>query len=277
MPAPLAPREVSQELRAQLWRILRDELKECESYDSTGYGGSSVIEGKWQKILLDRFVSRLHRFVDEFEDKFATQEAAVKKIFKEGSYFEIFGFLQYVLRHGQCPYQFRNAIEWAFRRSRAAYTIIDNGKTIAPVSNEGEAKAVQKAFADLSKSEFGGALSHLRKAAELVTSGRDAESIRESIHAVVSVARQLDPEANSTLGPALRRLEKEGIVHPVLKQGFDKIYGYTNAEDQGIRHEVLDPSAGNVDSIDAQFMFGACASFVSYLISKARKAKIDIK
>ena len=55
-----------------------------------------------------------------------------------------------------------------------------------------------------------------------------------------------------------------------------KIYGYSNAE-KGIRHPMLDESSAKVDEIDAQFMFGACASFISYLIAKARKAKIEIK
>jgi hypothetical protein len=275
LPSPLAAREISPQLRALLWNVLHDSLKQDETYDPTGYSGASHIEDNWERVLKDWHVQRLHQMVDEFDHKFASQEAKVKRIIQKGNYLEIFGLLEFVIRHGSCPYRLAGGIEWALRKSRAAYTVTDRGKTIAPLSNEGEARIVQKTFADLSHSEFGGALSHLREAARLLNEGSDAESIRESIHAVVSVARLLDPDASTMLSPALKRLEKEGVVHPVIRQGFEKIYGYTNAE-QGIRHEILD-KPGDVDSTDAQFMFGACSAFVSYLIGKARKAKIDIE
>ncbi len=78
------------------------------------------------------------------------------------------------------------------------------------------------------------------------------------------------------LGPALKALEKHGYISGVLKSSFGKIYGYSNAE-EGIRHPLLDEGSAKVDEIDAQFMFGACASFISYLVAKGRKTKIEIK
>ena len=55
-----------------------------------------------------------------------------------------------------------------------------------------------------------------------------------------------------------------------LKAGFSKIYGYTSDKD-GIRHALLGGDA-DVDVVDATFMLGACASFVTYLINKARRS-----
>jgi hypothetical protein len=60
-----------------------------------------------------------------------------------------------------------------------------------------------------------------------------------------------------------------------MKAGFGSLYGYTSDE-QGIRHALLEPSS-NVDDADALFMIGACAAFVSYLISKARSAGLLTK
>ena len=37
---------------------------------------------------------------------------------------------------------------------------------------------------------------------------------------------------------------------------------------------MLDKGDAAVDEIDALFMIGACASFVSYLINKAKQAKV---
>ena len=82
-----------------------------------------------------------------------------------------------------------------------------------------------------------------------------------------SVARQIAPESQ-TLGDALRVLEKTGLLqHSALKAGFDKLYGYTNDE-QGIRHALLGQGKPNVGPDEAVFMFGACASFASYLSRK---------
>jgi hypothetical protein len=84
------------------------------------------------------------------------------------------------------------------------------------------------------------------------------------------VARLLEPSAD-TLGPALSRLARADHIHPALKDGMNKLYGYTN-DQQGIRHALLDDGEAKVDEADALFMFGACASFVTYLIGKARQS-----
>jgi hypothetical protein len=150
-----------------------------------------------------------------------------------------------------------------------------DGDTIVPAITEEEGAAVQHAFADLSKSELHGARAHLRKASDLINDGHFADSVRESIHAVESVARTLDPKAK-TPEPALAALEGKGAVHPALKKGFSAIYGFTSDE-KGIRHALLDNRQAKVDIHDAVFMLGACASFVTYLIGKARDSGVTRK
>jgi hypothetical protein len=93
--------------------------------------------------------------------------------------------------------------------------------------------------------------------------------VRDSIHAVESVARTLWP--TNKLSDALNQLERSAPIHGALKNGFLSIYGYTSNE-QGIRHPLLDARSAKVDEADALFMIGACAAFVSYLINKARSA-----
>ncbi len=112
-----------------------------------------------------------------------------------------------------------------------------------------------------------GAAAHLRNASECINAGDWAGSVRESIHAVESVARLLDPAASSTLGPALKALKKDGSLHPALESAFNKLYGYTSDE-QGIRHAFLDRADSNVGMDEALFMLSACASFASFLKRK---------
>jgi hypothetical protein len=148
----------------------------------------------------------------------------------------------------------------------AAYHVVD-GDTIAPIGSEVERETIMRTFVDLAASEFNGARAHLRKAAEELTAGRYADSVRESIHAVESVARLLEPTGD--FSKALSKLEKSAKIHGAMRAGFGSLYGYTSDE-KGIRHPLLDDVAARVDEADALFMIGACAAFVSYLINKGR-------
>jgi hypothetical protein len=168
------------------------------------------------------------------------------------------------LKHPACPDGFPEVVNAILERCRLAYRVFDE-VVIAPIGSDAERATIEQAFADLAATEYHGARTHLRKAAEQLTAGKFADSVRESIHAVEATARVLEPSA--ALSSALGRLENSAKI----KHGFGNLYGYTSDE-KGIRHPLLDDGTANVDEIDALFMIGACAAFVSYLINKARKA-----
>ena len=151
-----------------------------------------------------------------------------------------------------------------------AYTVIEDGPTIVPISLPEQRKAIQDAFRVLKPGLFKGARSHLCKSAECIKNGDLAGSVRESIHAVESVARRLNADAEKSLKPALDALSQKAPLHPAFKRGIENLYGYTSDED-GIRHALLGEQ-GKVDIDDAVFMFGACTSFTAYLVNKARTA-----
>jgi hypothetical protein len=203
---------------------------------------------------------------DEFYNNPKELIAKAKAVFEKGEYTAVFGWLQWVLRHPNVPSDLAQGIDDALRGGRAAYQLIDED-TIVPIGSDAEKANLERAFADLAASEFHGAHGHLRSAAEELTAGHYADSIRESIHAVESVARTLEPSAE--LSKALALLETSANIHGALKRGFNAIYGYTSDE-KGIRHPMLDKGSPAVDEADALFMIGACGSFVSYLINKAR-------
>jgi hypothetical protein len=152
--------------------------------------------------------------------------------------------------------------------THAAYRLVDR-TTIVPVGSDAELATLKRAFADVGTTEFQGARAHLRKAAEELTAGRYADSVRESIHAVESVVIVLEPSGD--FSKALAKLESKVKIHGALKRGFSSIYGFTS-DQEGIRHALLEAGAPAVDETDALFMIGACAAFVSYLINKSRNA-----
>jgi hypothetical protein len=140
---------------------------------------------------------------------------------------------------------------------------------ICPLGSDAEAATVEKAFSDLKGSGLAGAREHLKSAATELSGGNFSDSIRESIHAVESVTRTLEPSGD--FSKALVKLEQKTNIHPAMKKGFLALYGFSSDE-QGIRHPLLEKEAPSVDEADAMFMIGACSAFVSYLVNKARAA-----
>lgn len=121
----------------------------------------------------------------------------------------------------------------------------------------------------LNDNDFPAVRAHLRRALELLSNQKSPDyrnSIKESISAVESLAKVMSGKPKATLGDALKLIEKKGKVHPSLKEGFSKLYGYTSDEG-GIRHAMLDEPS--LSAADAKFFLLACTNFINYLKSKA--------
>lgn len=160
-----------------------------------------------------------------------------------------------------------------FKVHQAAYLLDTSQRPyqFMPCANPEQGAATHEAIETLRDGGMEGAVTHLREAADHINIRQYADSVKDSILAIESVAREIDPQANSTLAPALKSLEKAGILtHPALKAGFEKLYGYTSDEG-GIRHAIVFSENAEVGQDEALYMFGACASFAAYLVRKNRK------
>ena len=261
MPTQLALKEISSELRAQLFFVLDSFVVESNhNYD---------VAEPWKEILLQEFVFHQHKFVDEYTPNRDVRIKYIRDLIKSGDYVDVFGFIQWVLRHKRTPSDFVKYIEMVLVSCRAAYRVVD-GDTIAPVATSAEVDALESGLSSARSAGITGAYSHLRSAIEAATAGKYSDCIREAIHGVEAVAVTLAP-GSTELGPALSKLEANGAIHGAMKTAFRSLYGYASDE-KGIRHSLLDQDAAKVDEADALFMLGACASFVSYLIAKGRAA-----
>jgi hypothetical protein len=264
LPRQLRPKEISPELRALLWQVVHRHFEEFQDYLEGGLQFSEP----WESIFYAMHVHRHNRMIDEFENDYNHLVRQTKEVFQKGDYVAIFGWLQWVLRRRDVPRSFSKYINAALEAARAAYRVVDDD-TIVPVGSDAERETLERAFVDLAATEFHGTRVHLRKAAEEATAGHYADSVRESIHAVESVVRVLEPDGE--FSRALTKLEMKTAIHGAMKSGFKSLYGFTSDEN-GIRHPLLEKATAGVDEADALFMIGACAAFVSYLISKARTA-----
>ena len=81
-------------------------------------------------------------------------------------------------------------------------------------------------------------------------------------HITTDEAVRLIGVSQATVRRMFLELEKNGKIHPSLKEGFSKLYGYTNDGD-GIRHAMLDEPT--LTQGDAKYFLLSCTSFVNYL------------
>lgn len=266
IPGPPKLRELPKEARTQLWNLFFVHLDSSKATDD--FSGGSWIGRGWRHVLRDVHAKFHVSALDEWDPDFRPACKRLREFIEERPFHKVFDLIQFVLRHRQCPPEFGRETQRTFSECRLAYRIdIARPPTILPAVTPEEGDAVADALRRLQEAGLRGSAAHVREAAEHVNAGDWAGSVRESIHAVESVARQLDPDAAKTLGPALAALEKRGAMHPALKGALSKLYGYTSDE-QGVRHALLDRPDANVGADEAVFMLGACASFASYLWRK---------
>jgi hypothetical protein len=278
LPQPLKLGEVSHALRNKIWKTVRRYMK-SDCGVTTDFNQREYIYGDWKEIIKSLFVEyggAPSRYNDgwDFNEDFISRHIFGSEDC-EVEFNKVFDFVQFIMRSDECPEGVVDEMREAFSNVQAAYDIVisDDIPTIVPRTTPEEGEAIKQVFLLLEEETLKGARTHLRKACDELNAGKYADSVRESIHAVEWVARKLSSKDSSTLAPALDALDKKVKLHGSLKEGMKKLYGYTSDE-KGIRHSLTADGDAKVDLTDATFMFGACASFVGYLINKGRAASL---
>ena len=271
LPQPLALGELSGKARNRLWGVLHRRLS--KSSNCPGDFGEGYLIDPWKTIICDYYERVWEQPVDEFSAKFNENSFLIKQLFLVGPYNRIFDFLQFVFRHKKGPRDFSCAVESVLKDSMCAYTVVKDGPTIVPIALPEQRESVKRAFQALASGPFESARSNLRKSADLINVNDFPGSIRESVHAVESVARTIDPKNSSTLSTALDSLEKDGLLkHPALKIAIEKLYAYASDEPDS-RHGNPDYKSSTAGSQEAMLVFGACTSIVAYLSNKHGQAQ----
>ncbi len=273
MPSPLALGELSEEARIRLWNLLVDIpagpfLPTLERV--------SRIDDRWRSIVQTLHSNFLLRAMDEFPRGLILGDNPFITTYKQGilhslPFNKIFDLFQMIMRHPLCPIDFTVEVAETFRECRLAYVVdIEQPVTILPAISPQEGETLMEAIQELRGAGLDGATTHLKNAGESLNEGDWPGAIRESVNAVESVARQLDPKASNTLPEALKSLQKnDDRLHPALKIAIEKLYAFASDE-EGVRHSLTDNSQSSAGRDEAIFMFGACASASSYLWRKYR-------
>ena len=271
VPGPLKLEELPRDARTQIWNLFFEHIsRSTRTVEDPSFAldTNTLIATPWYEILLAKHLRLDRGPLDEWDSEFSGIRQGLREYVEKRPFNKVFDLIQFVMRHPQCPPAFIKQMKTTFADCQLAYTIdVERPPTVIPAVTPSEGATVVESLQQLREAGLDASAAHLREASGSINASDWAGAVRESIHAVESVARQLDPGASSTLGPALDSLKKRGRLHPALKKAFGELYGYTSDE-QGIRHSRLDQMKSPVGQDEAVFMLGACASFASYLWRK---------
>ncbi|MFY9466670.1 MAG: hypothetical protein WAP44_04860 [Lentibacter algarum] len=261
VPPQLQLGEVSEKLRRLIdyYVGLEIDRETLNGFDHSYFGK------KWERVTQDLWVIFLDKSANGYKNSPYSMRQLVEDISGKSDIGVLFDFVEFLLQHPYVSQECKNELGQALVQSRSAYRIVD-GRILA-VGTDQQAEVFSQAIEAADENGAHAARSHLVQAGSELKNGDWASSVRESIHAVEARSRKLAPEAK-TLAPALKALQVKGHLHGSLKEAFSKLYGYSNDE-EGVRHALVFNEEAKVDETDALFMLGACASFVSYLISRS--------
>jgi hypothetical protein len=188
----------------------------------------------------------------------------------------VYDFVEFISQNGKSykHADFEREVNRVLERDVSAYRLID--KHIARITNPTEVEAIEDARQITAELSLAGATAHLDAALMMLsdrTSPDYRNSIKESISAVESVAKQIAGDTSADLGRAIMALERKTPLHGALKAGFLSLYGFTS-DSSGIRHALMD--SPTVDFTDAKYMLVTCSAFVSFLATRARESGIPL-
>ncbi|MYE00058.1 MAG: hypothetical protein F4Y03_02100 [Alphaproteobacteria bacterium] len=275
LPEPMRLEEISDGLRQEIWGLIKEVLYEKRLPLQAVTFRQPTRYGFHQKDFL--FFQRILGKVTGTFDPNSSYEAIYEHLhhtIQSGPFNKVLDLLLVLINDRRGLEEIVDALEEAFERYAAAYRLDTSEKPyqFVPQASKQQGEATRQAIETVHEGGIEGAASHLRQAVDHINAHQYADAVADSIHAVVSVARAIDPKANKDLGPALISLENAGLLkHSALKRAFTALYGYTSDE-EGIRKALVYSDAADVGLDEAVFMLGACASFAAYLTQKHRQA-----
>ena len=267
LPEPMQLEELSENLRREIF----NEVRRLFLRKKNNWGYFVEDEARFVERVFGRFFRQTE---DQIGNRYDDVMDSTNRIIIKRAFHKVLDFLEIMINDGHDTMHFLDRTKELFEQHGAAYWLDTSQRPYQffPRATKEQGDTTRKAIETLREENMHGAATHLRQAAEHINAQQYADSIADSIHAVESVARVIDPKANKALVPALKSLEDAGLLkHPALREAFRKLYGYTSDE-QGIRHALINQTAADVGLDEAIFMFGACASFAAYLAHKHRQA-----
>ena len=251
---------MNDDLRVSLWNVLHDAL------------WSRVLSNINPYLITQEFhILSHHLWVDYFKTPIDERPPDPNKILGTiRTYFfncpwnHVYDFIEFII--STTVYDLHNlpeSINMILEREQSGYRLV--GGHFIEITSSDEIQMLDDTISD---PDYPAVSEHLAQALKLYADRDNPDfrnSIKESISAVEAMARIVAENEKATLGEALTAIETNGQLHRALKEGFNKLYGYTSDGD-GIRHAMSDKSS--IDGADARYFMVSCSAFVNYLKAK---------
>jgi AbiJ N-terminal domain 4 len=262
-------------LRNRLWNLICTSL--FNSVPAHPHVNADYLP--FQREEYSIFKRLWHNYFKKTTDSIGTSyiEAlkTLRQYFMQCKWYEVYDLLEflpdYTSDQGERR-RFMESVNHILKEEMSGYRFVSD--RIVQITSEEEIVAIEQALA--LPDSLKPVREHLAQSLTLLADRRAPDyrnSIKESISAIESLSKIVSGLPKATLGPALNAVEKQTKLHAVLKEAFQKLYGYTS-DAQGIRHGLMDEPALDIE--DAKFMLVSCSAFVNYLVVKAQKAGIAI-
>ncbi len=268
---------LNERTKNRIWDALGLFWEQASKLSGGNSAASKGLEYLCRNLWHDFFASTLDD-MPKLKYYFDDALRSIKNKYFHFEWYEIYNFLEFVVRYYKIDYKFEETNKGfmdfcnnIFDEENVGYRFVDC--KIVPIIEKVEIEEIERAVIH----PIFGVKEHLKTALDFLTPAKKdpRNSIKEAISAVENICKKISSDSNADLSKALRTIENEGKIniHPALKAGFDKIYGYTSNEG-GIRHALLEER--KLDTEDARFMIVACSAFINYLVEKANKAGISL-
>jgi hypothetical protein len=258
-------------LRSRLWNLIRnvflEDVPQFSHSGSSDYLPNLRVRWLFKHLMEDYF----KKPVDGISSSYFDEVKSLRQYFFGCPWYEVYDLIEF-LADGGNDQSFIQSVNDILKEEMSGYRFVSG--RIVEITSEEEIKTIEEALTV--PDSLKPVREHLSQSLTLLSDRKNPDyrnSIKESISAVESLAKIISKQNHSTLGPALDAVEKKAKLHAVLKQAFQKLYGYTS-DAQGIRHALLDEPTLDVE--DAKFMLVSCSAFVNYLVVKVQKAGIKI-
>lgn len=253
---------MSKELRNSLWNVI-------VNYVPVNYQTNSF--GKLLKYLCVVFLKIPLTQLPYYEEDCRRY---LEEVFMALEWYEVYNMMEYIIKYKDDDKKaiFITAVNLTLRNEFSGYTLLND--EFIPITNQEEINSLIEAQTIPATKGLQNICEHITKASSLLSKKPNPDylnSIKESISAVEGACKILTGSKSGGITSTLTILSKKSKIHPSLRDGYIKIYGYTSDEG-GIRHPMLNDS--NVGFEEAKYMLVSCSAFVNYIIDKAALQKL---
>ena len=270
LPEALQLGKLTRKFKNNIWYVFESDMGKY-TYCSIDDWNQSLEENYWSNLIFSYQFDVLEISHMEIAANLEYSEHWLENLIFKKEYHEILNLIEYMFNFKGVDQSLLYEIEQCMKLTPYLIDRSSEPVRIIPTTSEEMKETVKQSLENINKSELIGAKSHLHKAAQELNNENYSGAIRESIHAVESVVRKINPKKQNHFASALDLLEnKKMIKHRALKEAFKKLYDYTSDE-KGIRHPLIEEEAADVGFNEAIFMYAACVAFVDYLVSKQRQ------